>query len=226
MYSIDHRSFLAATAILAVLSTALALGPVTTGPSEPKALPPPSLKGGMSLEEVLAQRRSTRQFVDKPLKLDEISQLCWAAEGITEPESGKRTAPSAGALYPMELYIVSADGLDHYLPKGHKLEHLLDGDQRPALKTAANGQQTMGVAGATFVITAAFEKTAKKYGDSAERFCTLEAGHIAQNILLQATALHLGCVPAGAFDADQVAKALKLPSEQRVLYLVVVGRQR
>src|SRR5512140_1927140 len=139
MWKLDRRSWLAAAAILAVLSTAPALGPVTTGPAEgeAKALPAPVLKGGMSLEEALAQRRSVRQFVDRPLKVDELSQLCWAAQGITQPESGKRTAPSAGALYPMELYLVTADGVDHYLARDHKLERHLGGDQRPALKAAA-----------------------------------------------------------------------------------------
>jgi SagB-type dehydrogenase family enzyme len=226
MWKINRRSCLVVVTLLAVLSTALALGPATTGPAEGKALPPPKLKGGMSLEEVLAQRRSTRQYVDQPLKIDEISQLCWAANGITEPESGKRTVPSAGAIYPMELYVVTAEGVDHYLPQGHKLERLIDGDKRPALKAAAKGQQTIGTAGACFVISAVIEKTAKKYGKDAERFCSIEAGHIGQNLLLEATALHLGCVPAGAVDGVEAAKALKLPSDQRVLYLVIVGHTR
>jgi SagB-type dehydrogenase family enzyme len=221
--------FASCLALAVVLQQSLPTKPGTAGAATAPAardLPTPTLKGAMSLEEALSQRRSIRQFADRPLDLAQLSQLCWAAQGITEPGRGLRTAPSAGALYPIELYIVTAEGTHHYAPKEHRLDLVLPGDLRPELQKAANNQQHIGQAGAVVVITAVVERTAKKYGPRAERFCYLESGHIAQNILLQATSLHLGCVPMGAFDDDAVAKVLRLPKEQSVMYIVAVGYPR
>lgn len=212
--------------VLAACTTA-ALGPPSSAPREPdQRLPAPHLKGGMSVEEAIAQRRSVRRFADRALKPEEISLLCWAAQGITDPDGRFRAAPSAGALYPIELYVVTAGGVDHYRPPGHALERHLAGDHRRTLQAAALEQDSVGAAGICFVITAVVERTAKKYGRDAERFCWIEAGHVAQNILLQATALHLGAVPIGAVEAEEAAKALKLPPDHRVLYLVAVGQPR
>ena len=194
-----------------------------TGKDKPKDLPPPVLTGRMSLEEAVNARRSTREFTDQPLTLKDIAQLCWAGQGITAPASGYRASPSAGALYPIELYVVTADGVDHYRPRDHRLEPHLSGDQRPALQRAALGQEAIGDAPVCMVIAAVVERTARKYGRRAERYCFIEAGHVGQNVLLQATALHLAGVPIGAFEDDAVAAVLKLPKTHRVLYLLPVG---
>ncbi|HVP12571.1 MAG TPA: SagB/ThcOx family dehydrogenase [Phycisphaerae bacterium] len=219
-------AFLSFFAALAMVGGAQPPAASRSAADDAKALPSPQLAGPMSLEETLVARRSVRQFTGAPLTLDQISQLCWAGQGITEPKRGLRTAPSAGALYPIELYIVTADGVDHYLPDGHKLERHVGGDLRPALKSAANDQESIGQAGTCVVITAVMERTSRKYGERAERFCYVEAGHVGQNILLQATSLNLAGVPMGAFDDDKVAAALKLPKDRRVLYLVAIGHPR
>jgi len=194
-----------------------------TGEDHSKSLPAPVLAGQMSLEEAIAGRRSVRAFTDQPLTLEDLSQLCWAGQGITDPRRGFRASPSAGALYPIELYLVTAQGADHYQPSGHELERHLAGDLRQPLQQAALDQGSIGDAAACVVITAVVERTARKYGDRAERYCFVEAGHVAQNILLQATALHLAGVPVGAFEDEKVAAVLKLPKDHRVLYLLAIG---
>jgi SagB-type dehydrogenase family enzyme len=221
------------TVCFSLLASLLWLGPGAQPPaaSQPtgelvRSLPSPSLKGPMSLEETLAARRSVRQFSDRPLTLEQIARLCWAGQGITEPKRGLRTAPSAGALYPIELYLVTREGVDHYLPTGHKLERHADGDLRMALRGAANDQESISQAAACVVITGVIERTTRKYGERAGRFCYVEAGHVGQNILLQATSLDLAGVPIGAFDDDKVSAALKLPKDRRVLYMLAIGHPR
>jgi SagB-type dehydrogenase family enzyme len=210
------------------LATALsgaAILSVARGVADEKtsALPSPVLAGHMSLEEALARRRSIRQFTDEPLSLKEIAQLCWAGQGITDETLGFRASPSAGALYPIELYVVTTRDVAHYRPKDHTLQDHADGDHRQALQKAALDQAVIGRAPACFVITAVIERTARKYGQRARRYCLLEAGHVAQNILLQATVMDLGGTPVGAFNDDQVNAALKLPKNHRVLYLLPIG---
>ncbi len=187
------------------------------------ALPPLQTVGGMPLVQAIFQRQSVRRFLDRQLEPEQIGQLCWAAQGITDPGRGRRTAPSAGALYPLELYVVSASGVEHYLPAQHALERHLTGDLRRKLSQSALSQESVADSPVCFVIAAVVERSAVKYGERAERYCFLEAGHVAQNILLQATALGLDGVPVGAFEDHQVAAVLKLPAGQRVLYLVPVG---
>jgi SagB-type dehydrogenase family enzyme len=186
-------------------------------------LPAPILDGQMSLEAALTRRRSTREFEDAPLTMAELSQLLWAAQGITH-ERGFRTAPSAGALYPLELYVTTAEGIFHYLPQGHELSIVSHEDVRQALYEAALQQDPVRQAPAVFVVTAVYERTEKKYGtDRGPRYVHLEAGHAAQNLLLQATALGFGAVPIGAFHDQEVCEALGLPSDHSPLYLVPVG---
>ena len=185
-------------------------------------LPPPVETGTVSLEQVLRRRRSVRQYDARLLSTQEISQLLWSAQGITSPE-GLRTAPSAGALYPLELYVATADGLFHYEPAGHRLTRRSGGDSRPAMQQAAFHQEAVGQAPAVFVIAGVYARTASKYGTRAERYVILEAGHAAQNLLLQAVALGLGAVPIGAFDDAGIRQALDLPSEYQPLYLIPVG---
>jgi len=197
--------------------------PDRTPPTPP--LPAPQLSGGMPLAEALATRRSIRQFAPTPLTPPQLGQLCWAAQGITDAQ-GKRTAPSAGALYPIELFLVTPTGVQHYKPQTHTLEPHLADDLRPDLSRAALSQETIACAPAVFVITAAVGRTAVKYGPRAERYCFLEAGHMAQNVLLQATALGLCGVPIGAFEDAGVARVLKLPPGLQPLYLVAVGKSQ
>jgi SagB-type dehydrogenase family enzyme len=211
------------TVIFALLGAAAIAWAQQAGPPQSAALPPPQLSGGMPLSEALATRRSIRQFAPAPLTPPEVGQLCWAAQGITDARQGKRTAPSAGALYPIELFLVTATGVQHYNPQAHALEPHLAGDLRADLSGAALSQQTISDAPACFVIAGVVERTAVKYGPRAERYCFIEAGHVAQNILLQATALKLAGVPMGAFDDAEVAKALKLPPGFQPLYLVGIG---
>jgi len=194
-------------------------------PEEAK-LPAPQTKGEVSVEEAIARRRSVREFAPTPLTWAEIGQLAWAAQGITEPTRKLRSAPSAGALYPLEAYFVTPDGLYHYLPDGHRMERLSDRDLRPDLQAAALNQAAVGQAPLVIVIAGVYERTARKYGPRAERYVYMEAGHVGQNIQLQAVALELGSLTIGGFPDDQVAKALGLPEDQRPLYLIPVGHPR
>jgi len=186
------------------------------------SLPAPRLDGEMSLEEAIANRRSVREFTEERLSLEEISQLLWAAQGITDPR-GLRAAPSAGALYPLELYVAVAEAVYHYLPTGHALQVLWQEDLRREFWQAGLRQGALQEAPAIFVVTGVYQRTEAKYGERAERYVKLEAGHAAQNILLQAVALELGAVPIGAFYDDQVQAALALPLDHQPLYLIPVG---
>jgi len=186
-------------------------------------LPLPATKGGMSLTEALSRRRSVRDFRDDPLTAEQIGQLLWAAQGITEPGRGLRTAPSAGALYPLQVYVVKSDGAFRYEPESHALTALTPRDLRRSLAEAALNQASVAAAPVDFLISGDYSVTAAKYGPRAERYVHLEAGHAAQNLLLQATALGLGAVPVGAFRDDAVAKVLGLPQAETPLYVIPVG---
>jgi SagB-type dehydrogenase family enzyme len=188
-------------------------------------LPSPRLEGEMSLEEAIARRRSVREFGVEPLSWEEISQLLWSAQGITDPR-GLRAAPSAGALYPLEVYVAVAEGAYHYLPQKQALKLVTERDLRHDLWEAGLRQDVLRQAPAIFVIAAVYERTEAKYGDRAERYVQMEAGHAAQNLLLQAVALDLGAVSIGAFYDEQVADALGLPADHRPLYLIPVGHAR
>jgi SagB-type dehydrogenase family enzyme len=189
-------------------------------------LPAPEQKGKMSLEEALARRRSVRQFTREPLTEREQSQLLWAAQGITHPE-GLRTAPSAGALYPLEIYLATASGLYRYEPRPHQLIRLSDRDLRAAICRAALDQEAITQAPAVFVIAAVYERTSRKYGTvRTPRYVHMEVGHAAQNLLLEAVAFGLGGVPVGAFETETLQKALDLPADRHPLYLVPVGHPR
>jgi SagB-type dehydrogenase family enzyme len=185
----------------------------------------PALKGGMSFEEAIAARRSVRDFAGDRLTEKELSQLLWSAQGITRSWGG-RTAPSAGALYPIELYIVLQEGLFRYVSRGHKLVRISDQNLFNPLAGAALGQECLRNAPAVIVITAVYERTERKYGRRGERYVKMEVGHAAENILIQAVSLGLGAVPIGAFYDDQVSRALNLPENHEPLYLIPVGRER
>ncbi|HYK88192.1 MAG TPA: SagB/ThcOx family dehydrogenase [Acidobacteriota bacterium] len=187
------------------------------------SLPPPRRKDIASLEETLSRRRSVREFAEDPLTEEQIGQLLWASQGIANPE-GFRTAPSAGALYSLEIYLATTKGYYQYIPHTHQIELHSGKDIRRALYLAAFDQESVLSAPAVFVIAAVYSRLAEKYGEERSvRYACLEAGHAAQNVLLQATALGLAGVPIGAFRDDQVQRALSLPLEESPLYLIPVG---
>lgn len=207
---------------LAFLLLAIFISPLLALPTE--RLPQAKAQGKMSLEEAIYHRRSERSFNKKyDLSREQLAQLLWACQGITEPNWGFRTVPSAGTTYPLEVYIVMKDGVYHYLPKVHSIEKVSGDDKRPAMFRASLGQGFISDAPATFVIAANFGRTQEKYGNRAERYVPMEAGHAAQNLLLQATAMGLGGVPVGSFYIDAVARSLDLPYENEPLYLIPVG---
>jgi SagB-type dehydrogenase family enzyme len=192
-------------------------------------LPTPRKQGDVSLEECLAARRSLRAYALTPLSLAEAGQLLWAAQGISSVEK-QRTAPSAGALYPLEVYLVAAlvDGLPagvyRYEPYKHQLLSLHEGDWRRELAAAALDQDCVRDAAAIVVFTANYRRTTRKYGDKGTRYVEIEVGHAAQNVLLQAVALGLGGVPVAAFDPGDVQRILRPATGETPVYMVPVGR--
>jgi SagB-type dehydrogenase family enzyme len=188
-------------------------------------LPPPRTTGEVSLEETLARRRSVREYTGQALTWEEIGQLLWAAQGITR-NWGARTAPSAGALYPLELYVVTRDGLYHYVPDGHQVTYTPALGLHQALWEAGLKQDWIREAPVVFVIAAVYERTEERYGARAERYVYMEVGHAAENLLLQAVALDLGAVVIGAFHDEQVRDALDLPDDHAPLYLIPVGHPK
>jgi SagB-type dehydrogenase family enzyme len=186
-------------------------------------LPRPMTDEGPTLAAALARRESVRRFDRRALTELELGQLAWAAQGVNR-RAGGRTAPSAGALYPLELYVALPEGLYHYEPRAHRLVRTLAGDPRPALHAAALEQGSVLDAPAVFVIAAVESRTAAKYGQRAHRYALIEVGHAAQNLLLTATALGLGGVPVGAFDDQRLHDALRLGDDEAVYYLLPVGQ--
>lgn len=193
-------------------------------------LPQIKLYSEISLEEALSKRRSVRSYIDRALSLEELSQLLWAANGVTEPRRGFRTAPSAGALYPIDVYVVVSKvtgvekGVYRYLPKEHKLEVIKLGDLSSKLYEAALWQNPVKEAGVVFALVAFYDRITWKYGQRGIKYAHIECGHICQNILLQATSLGLGAVPIGAFIDEKVSIVLGLPSGGEPIYLVPVGK--
>jgi SagB-type dehydrogenase family enzyme len=192
------------------------------------ALPAPRTRGTLSLEEALQRRRSVRAFATDGLSLAELAQLLWAAQGITS-RSGGRTAPSAGALYPLEVYVAVGEvaglerGVYRYVPQGHRIELVATGDRRSALAAAALGQRWFEEAPAVIVFTAVYERITGKYRERGVRYAQLEAGHAAENLLLEVTALGLGAAVVGAFEDGRVREVLGLPASVEPLELVPVG---
>lgn len=199
-------------------------------PAETVRLPAPRSDSDTSIERALSGRRSIRDYRDAPLTLAEVSQLMWAAQGVTDARAGFRTAPSAGATYPLELYVVVGNveglraGVYRYLPHRHEIARTRDGDIRGALASAALNQSSVERGAAVLVFAAVYERTTRRYGERGVRYVHMEAGHASQNVYLQAVALRLGTVVIGAFDDDRVQRTLLLPSGEHALYLMPVGR--
>ena len=185
-------------------------------------LPAPVVTGTISAEAAIAERRSVRDYGTADLELAELAQLFWAAQGVTG-DQGHRAAPSAGALYPLELYAVTSDSLMHYLPDGHRVEVGDAPAQIGELAAAAFGQDWIGAAPTVLVISGVVTRLEAKYGAVSERLMDREAGHAAQNVLLAAVALDLGSVPVGGFDPAEVARLLALAPGEEPLYLIPIG---
>jgi SagB-type dehydrogenase family enzyme len=194
-------------------------------------LPKPFVDGDVSVESAIRERRSIRDFSKRSVSLADVAQLLWAAQGVTSRD-GSRAAPSAGALYPLELYLVAGNveslpaGVFHYRPGEHRLRQMSDGDLRDALAAAALGQAWVRHAPAVLVIAGVYERSARKYGQRARRYTRIETGHAAQNVYLQATALGLGTVIVGAFEDTEIQQVLDLPSDHAPLALMPVGHPR
>jgi SagB-type dehydrogenase family enzyme len=195
------------------------------------SLPVPQHQGSISLDSTLWARRSTREFSDRTISLADASQLLWAAQGVNRPD-GHRTAPSAGATYPLELYLLAArvDGLEpgmyRYRPATHDLVTTGVTVRLVDLPGVAVRQEWVTGAAALVVFAAAYERTSGRYASRAERYVPMEVGHAAQNLYLEAAALGLGTTFIGAFTDSALARVLALPAEQRPLGLMPVGHPR
>jgi SagB-type dehydrogenase family enzyme len=206
----------------AFLCTVLFAATALTAQQTPVALPAPTRSGGMSLNEALATRRSIRSYTDAKITMEEISQLLWSAQGVTS-DKGQRTAPSAFGQYFLRLYVARPEGFFEYIPASHSLQQLSSKDIRAALST----QDTVKKAPIVFLIAGEYERAAKTtQKEVAHKLVNLEAGHAAQNLLLQATALKLGAVSVGGVDAKQTAAAAALPAEITPIYLLPVGHPK
>lgn len=201
------------------------------GGSAPLVLPDPRDQTGMSVEEAITRRRSKRDYSDEPLSQPELSSLLYAAAGLTDPDRALRAAPSAGALYPIEIYLVVnhvsgvAPGLFHYNVPEHALERLQTGDLRTEIVLAGAGQEMLGQAAVCVVLSAVFQRTRWKYRERAYRYILLEAGHIGQNLYLAAISLGLGTCAVGAFHDDRLNDLVGLDGEEEAaLYILPVGK--
>lgn len=198
------------------------------------SLPAAETSGELSLEEAIAGRRSRREFASRPLDLEQVSQILWAAQGITDEDEGFRAAPSAGALYPLELYAVVGEngvadlsaGVYHYLPAGQTMEKTLEEDVTNDLMQAALNQSFIAEAPVSLVITAEYSRVTNKYGERGRRYVHMEAGHAAQNVYLQVETLGLGTVTVGAFDSEAIISTLQIPAEYEPLYVMPLGYPR
>jgi SagB-type dehydrogenase family enzyme len=216
--------FVAAIAFFITMESTMAFSS-----GENVALPEPRREGSLSLEAVLAQRRSVRSFAPGAVTLGEVSQLLWSAQGMTGPQ-GHRAAPSAGALYPLEIYLIAHNvvsleaGVYKFIPRDHALTKHRDGDRHAALSAAAWDQSWIRDASCILVIAADFDRTAVKYGERAERYVHMEVGHAAQNVYLQAAALGLGTTMVGAFKDAEVKRLVEMDAAESPLALLPIGR--
>jgi len=197
-------------------------------------LPAPQQDGDVAVEAAIADRRSRREYGAGPLERSELGQLLWAAQGVTAQPSGFRAAPSAGALYPLEVYVVVGEqgveglesGVYRYRPGAHELERGATGDRQERLRSAALDQEFVEEAAIDLVVCAVDERTTGKYGERGRRrYVPMEAGHAAENVYLQAEALGLSTVSVGAFRDQQVRDVVDAPADQRPLYILPVGRR-
>lgn len=194
-------------------------------------MPQPQYESQSSLESTILKRRSVRNYADEPLTLSIISQLLWAAQGITHPR-GFRTAPSAGALYPLEIYIIAgkvtnlAAGIYKYKPRGHELLKIIEGDKRTELYRVALRQRPIKDAPVIMVFCAVYKRTTGKYRKRGIRYILIEIGHSSQNVCLQAVSLDLGTVTLGAFNDKKVSEVIGCKENEHPLYIMPIGRHK
>jgi SagB-type dehydrogenase family enzyme len=228
LFTILAAAILLDTAFVACSSSKIPA--MVESPETVLILPTPLYDSQTSLEEALLERRSVRSYADESLTLAEVSQLLWAAQGVTS-SSGGRTAPSAGALYPLEVYLLAGEvrelpaGIYHYTPGKHILTFMSEGDHRQALYEATLSQSAVKDAAAVILITAIYERTTAKYGERGKQYVHMEVGSVAQNVYLQAVALELGTVFIGTFHDDQVKRILHLSKDETPLGIMPVGRK-
>lgn len=205
-------------------------------------LPVPELSSGPSVWDVMRVRRSVREFADDPILITELSLILWAAQGVTDAEDGLRTVPSAGATYPLKIYVAVKEGgvvgpgidakpslrtgLYEYLPEHHALWLLKPMDVRPYLARASFGQGFIAEAPVSVVVSAQPDRTTFRYGKRGYRYVYMEVGHAGQNIYLAATALGLGTVAVGAFNDSEVKKILGVKMDENPMYIMPIGRPR
>jgi SagB-type dehydrogenase family enzyme len=199
------------------------LGFTVIGQAKTVQLAKPVVNKSISLNRAIQKRRSMRKFTSKGLTLGQISQLLWAAQGITDFKTGFRTAPSAGALYPLEVYMVKSDGVWHYLAKKHAIEQVGEQDLREKIAKAAFGQMMIAQAPVVFVIAGDFKREMVKYGSRGMLYTYIEVGNASENLLLETVSLGLAAVPVGGFSPNEVKKILNLPVKQTPLLLIPVG---
>jgi SagB-type dehydrogenase family enzyme len=206
------------------------------GPQLTYILPAPKTDGVVSVENALANRRSHRSFQNRAISAEQLSQILWAAYGITSPmpnqpglRGGLRTSPSAGALYPLEIYVIAGNvqgieaGVYRYISGEHKIVRTISGDLRDELTEAALRQGMIREAPVTVFYSAVFSRMTGRYGDRGRLYAYIELGHSAQNVYLQAEALGLGTCAIGAFVDSRVRQVLQLPAEEEPLYLMPIG---
>ncbi|MGB9977923.1 SagB/ThcOx family dehydrogenase [Methanobacterium sp.] len=196
-------------------------------------LPSPILQGNMSVEQAIQNRRSVRHYTNESITLQDVSQILWAAQGITDKAQNLRSVPSGGQVYPLEVYIIVgkdgvtglSEGIYHYNPYNNSLEKTSESDARSDLSQAANGQAWVKQAPVDIVITGDYNKMVAKYKDETlcTRFVNLEAGHAGENIYLEAEARGLVTVALGSFKDDQVHSVLGLPDNENTIYIYPVG---
>ncbi len=191
-------------------------------------LPKVAKRGDLTFEEVSSLRRTRREFGEKAIPLRNLSQLLWAAQGITDPGKVKRTTPSAGATYPFQVFASVkdceelSDGFYRYIPQTHHLELLREGNLTERIKEACFNQSFLESVKVNLFLVAEYEKTTDAYGDRGVMYVHIEAGHIAQNVLLQSESLGLGAVPVGAFDNEKIKEFLNLENE--TVYILSIGQ--
>jgi SagB-type dehydrogenase family enzyme len=198
------------------------------------SLPKPSFDGKVSVEKAIKERRTIRDFKERILSLAHLSQLLWAAQGITNSAIGRRAAPSGGALYPLDIYVVIGEngvekieaGVYHYLPKEHSISLISKGDIRKEMASASLGQRWMAKASVIFIITAEYKRITGKYGERGIRYALIEVGHVGQNLFLQAEGLGLGAGIVGAFNDLEVSRVVGLPPKHEPLLIMPVGYKK
>jgi SagB-type dehydrogenase family enzyme len=212
-----------------------AMGLLGTRMSEASiSLPKPNLDGKVSVEKAIKARRTIRDFKERSLSLPYLSQLLWAAQGVTDPKEGKRAAPSGGALYPLDIYLIVGEkgvegmeaGVYRYLPEEHSISLVSKGDRRKETALASLRQIWMAKAPVMLIITAEYKRITGKYGERGIRYALIEAGHVSQNLFLQGEALGLGVGIVGAFYDGEVSKVTGTPSQHEPLLIMPVGYKK